>query len=175
VEGSNLFAGTSGGGVFVSGDGGAAWTSANAGLSTADILTLAVSPSWTGGSTLYAGTRGNGVWRRSLSEMVTSVETPSARVPTQFSLSQNYPNPFNPRTSFRLKVPRLGGGQASLELVTIEIFDVMGRKVATLLKGVRTPGVYTVSWNATGLPSGVYFCRMQAGQFSAVKKAILLN
>jgi hypothetical protein len=44
-----------------------------------------------------------------------------------------------------------------------------------LLRGARGPGVYTVSWDAKGVPSGVYFCRMQAGQFSAVKKAILLN
>ena len=89
-------------------------------------------------------------------------------MPRECSLSQNYPNPFNPTTSFEFRV-------ASSELVAIEVFDVMGRKIATLLRGVWAPGVYTVSWDAAGLPSGVYFCRMQAGQFSTVKKAILLN
>jgi hypothetical protein len=158
-----VFAGTKGSGVFVTGDNGAIWTSANPGLPSKDILSLVVS-----GSFLYAGTRGTGVWRRPLSEMVTSVKELSTGVPTQFSLSQNYPNPFNPKTSFQLRV-------ASFELVTIEVLDVMGRKVATLLRGVRAPGIYTVSWDAKGLPSGVYFCRMQAGQFSTVRKAILLN
>ena len=95
--------------------------------------------------------------------MVTSVGEPSTGVPREFSLSQN-----NPTTSFELRV-------ASSQLVTIEVFDVMGRKVATLLRGVRAPGVYTVSWDAKGLPSGVYFCRMQAGRFVAVRKAVLLN
>jgi hypothetical protein len=162
-DGTNLFAGTNGRGVFVSGDNGAIWTEVSSGLASMDVLSLAVSS-----SSLYAGTRGNGVWRRPLSEMITSVGTSSADVPMQFSLSQNYPNPFNPRTSFRLRVP-------SLELVSIDVFDVLGRKVATLLSEVRRPGVYTVTWDAAGLPNAVYFCRMHAGEFIAVRKVVLLN
>ena len=76
--------------------------------------------------------------------------------PTQFALSQNYPNPFNPTTSFKFQVP-------SCEFVSLKVFDVLGREVATLVNDIRNAGVYTVRWDASSLPSGMYFYRLQAG------------
>jgi hypothetical protein len=94
--------------------------------------------------------------------------------PTQFALSQNYPNPFNPTTSFKFQVP-------SCEFVSLKVFDVLGREVATLVNDIRNAGVYTVRWDASSLPSGMYFYRLQAGKaltnsargFVATKKMVL--
>jgi formylglycine-generating enzyme required for sulfatase activity len=80
-------------------------------------------------------------------------------IPTQFRLCQNYPNPFNPTTTIEFRVSSFG-------FVSLKIFDVLGRDVATLVNEARTPGVYTVRWDASSLPSGVYFYRIQASDAS---------
>jgi hypothetical protein len=86
--------------------------------------------------------------------------------PAQFSLSQNYPNPFNPSTSFEFQVSSFG-------FVCLNVFDVLGREVASLVNEVRPAGVYTVRWDASSLPSGVYFYRLQAGNYVETKKLVL--
>jgi hypothetical protein len=84
-------------------------------------------------------------------------------------LSQNYPNPFNPQTSIDFVVPKTGH-------VTLEVFDVSGAKVATLFDGVKTAGSRnTVSFNAQGLASGVYFYRLQGNGFTEMRKMVLLK
>jgi len=90
----------------------------------------------------------------------------ASTVPVEYELSQNYPNPFNPTTKFEFQVP-------SSELVTLKIFDVLGREAATLVQENLQPGTYVRHWNASGLPSGVYFYRMQAGGFMETKRMIL--
>jgi endo-1,4-beta-xylanase len=87
-------------------------------------------------------------------------------VPDRFGLSQNYPNPFNPTTSFEFQV-------ASSGFVSLKVLDILGREVAVLVNESRQPGTYSERWNASALPSGVYFCRMQAGSFVDTKKMIL--
>jgi hypothetical protein len=89
-------------------------------------------------------------------------------VPKEYSLSQNYPNPFNPSTSFEFRVPSFG-------LVSLKVFDALGREVATLVNEVKTPGVYRLAWEAGALPSGVYFYRLTAGSFTDTKKLVLLR
>jgi hypothetical protein len=89
-------------------------------------------------------------------------------VPKEFSLSQNYPNPFNPSTSFEFRVPSCG-------LVSLKVFDALGREVGTLVNEVKAPGVYRLTWDAGTLPSGVYFYRMTAGSFTETKKLMLLR
>lgn len=91
-------------------------------------------------------------------DFISGVES-SGAVPSEFSLSQNYPNPFNPTTSFEFQV-------SGFEFVSLKVLDVLGRQVATLVKEKRQPGTYTVRWSASGLPSGVYFYRLQAGSAS---------
>jgi hypothetical protein len=84
-----------------------------------------------------------------------SVELVSS-VPTQIQLYQNYPNPFNPTTNIEFRIGKYG-------IVTLKIFDVLGREVATLVNEPRPEGVYTVRWDASLLPSGVYFYRLISG------------
>jgi len=101
-------------------------------------------------------------------DMITGVEELEEGIPSEFDLSQNYPNPFNPITLIKYQVP-----EASL--VSIIIYDVIGREIATLINEVKQPGVYQVSFNGENLASGVYFYKMIAGDFSSVKKMNFLK
>lgn len=86
----------------------------------------------------------------------------------EFALNQNYPNPFNPVTQIKYQVP-------TASKVTLKVYDILGREVATLVDQVRTAGVYSVSFNGSSLSSGVYFYRMTAGKFNQTKRLILLK
>jgi dipeptidyl aminopeptidase/acylaminoacyl peptidase len=89
-------------------------------------------------------------------------------LPTQYKLEQNYPNPFNPSTIIKFQVP-------SSNLVSLKVYDILGREVATLVNEVKQPGSYEVTWNATAYASGVYFYRLKAGDFAQTKKLLLLR
>ena len=93
----------------------------------------------------------------SINKTVGIPDNPS--VPLEFQLSQNYPNPFNPTTaiSYQLKAN---------SFVSLKVFDVLGREVATLASGVQQAGSYTVHWDGSALPSGVYFYRLRADNTS---------
>jgi len=88
--------------------------------------------------------------------------------PTVYSLSQNYPNPFNPGTKIRYSVPQLSN-------VVIKVFDILGNEIATLVNEEKQQGSYEVEFDATGLPSSIYFYRLKAGSFIETKKMILLK
>ncbi len=87
---------------------------------------------------------------------------------TNFELFQNYPNPFNPETRINFNIP-------SKEFVTLKIYNITGREVAVLANRYFEKGSYSFNWNASQLPSGIYFCNIQAGNFSSVKKMILIR
>jgi hypothetical protein len=89
-------------------------------------------------------------------------------IPTQYSLEQNYPNPFNISTLIKYELP-------NQSQVTIDIYDILGRKVTTVENAVQPAGYHEVIWNAGALPSGVYFYKLQAGNFSESNKMILLK
>jgi hypothetical protein len=91
---------------------------------------------------------------------------PSA--PVQFVLNQNYPNPFNPTTTIAISLAKSGH-------ISLKIFDVMGREVATLVDGFRSAGNYNVHWDASTVPSGIYFCRLTTDAFSSTRKMILMK
>ncbi len=99
----------------------------------------------------------------------------SGEVPTDFALEQNYPNPFNPITTIQFQVPVCHSGVGRNPVVTIKVFDLLGREVKTLVNEYKQPGTYQVSFNADGLSSGVYFYTMKAGDFVATKKFVLLK
>ncbi len=88
--------------------------------------------------------------------------------PTSFSLLQNYPNPFNPSTAISYLLP-------STRMVTLRVFDLLGREVATLINEVQPAGSHTATFNAATLPSGVYFYHLQAGDFSKTRAMLLLK
>jgi uncharacterized delta-60 repeat protein len=89
-------------------------------------------------------------------------------IPFRFSLSQNYPNPFNPGTIIKYSIPSEG-------LVTLKVYNTIGEEVATLINEVKRVGNYELEFNASSMPSGVYFYRLQAADFVETKKMILLK
>ena len=89
-------------------------------------------------------------------------------LPSQFTVSQNYPNPFNPATTIRYELPHFAD-------VTLEIYDILGRKVATLVSGQQQPGHHRVVWDAAEYHSGIYFYRLKAEDFVETKKMLLLK
>ena len=98
----------------------------------------------------------------------TSVENLDLSIPKLPSLSQNYPNPFNPSTKITSSIP-------SECQVSLKVYDILGREVSTLIQGKKEPGEYSVTWNAEGLPNGVYFYRLVAGQYTKTNKMILMK
>jgi hypothetical protein len=88
--------------------------------------------------------------------------------PTEYSLSQNYPNPFNPVTMIKYQLPRTSN-------VTLSIYNTLGQKIQTLFTGSQAAGSYQVQWDASGISSGIYYYRIEAGKFQDVKKMILLR
>ena len=99
---------------------------------------------------------------------LTNIYTRTGNTVTQFILSQNYPNPFNPTTKIRYELPKR-------TRVTIEIYNLLGQKVATLLEDIRPAGSHIVNFNGSGLSSGVYFYRFKADNFIQTKRFILLK
>jgi hypothetical protein len=98
-------------------------------------------------------------------------QTTSSPTPKKFALNQNYPNPFNPSTMITYSVPGVG----TQYMVSLKVFDLLGREVATLVNEVKAAGSYTATFNAANLPSGVYFYSLHAGNFVATQKLILLK
>ena len=102
----------------------------------------------------------------STSSIITSVN--NASVVKEYALYQNYPNPFNPATNIKYQIPEAG-------LVTIDIYNILGKKVKTLLGKYQDAGRYTIRFDASGFPSGIYFYRLKVNRFTNVKKMILLR
>jgi len=90
-----------------------------------------------------------------------------------FLLEQNYPNPFNPGTKIRFDIPSLEGGRG--RMVTLKIYDALGREVAALVNEQLQPGTYEIDFDASHLTSGIYYYRLSAGNFSETKKMVLLK
>ena len=101
------------------------------------------------------------------SYFTTSIESEN-EMPTEYCLSQNYPNPFNPSTKINYSVPEYG-------LVTIKVYDLLGNEVAPLVNEEKNAGNYEIEFNGYGLPSGVYFYKIFAGNFSETKKLVLIK
>jgi PKD repeat protein len=107
-------------------------------------------------------------WRQGWISPITSIPGVAAGMPSEFILAQNYPNPFNPSTTIRYELPRTAH-------VTLGVYDILGRQVSVLLNEKRETGVHEAKFNGAGLSSGVYFYRLQAGDFVATKRLLLLK
>jgi hypothetical protein len=119
-------------------------------------------PVW---GTFQGNNQRTGVYNGSL---ITDVKDKTNLLPTQFSLSQNYPNPMNPSTTISFSLP-------SQSFVSLKIYDVLGREVATIVSEELPAGTYSRQWNAGKMSSGVYFYRLQAGSFTQTKRLVLLK
>ena len=96
------------------------------------------------------------------------VDKTASGLPTEYELEQNYPNPFNPTTNIRYSIIKT-------TKVTLKIYDILGREVKTLVNTEQAPGNYTIIFNAQNLASGVYFYRLNAGNYNMTKKLLLLK
>jgi hypothetical protein len=88
--------------------------------------------------------------------------------PSSFSLSQNFPNPFNPRTNITFQIK-------NRELAKLKVYNLLGAEVTALVNEITPRGTYTISWDASNLPSGIYFYQLQAGSYSETKKMMLMK
>ena len=100
--------------------------------------------------------------------IITGTNAVGTIVPSTYSLNQNYPNPFNPVTKINFAIPKQG-------LVSLKIYDVLGRQVRTLVNEVKAPGSYSVDFNGADLSSGVYFYRLESNGFTDIKKMMLIK
>jgi hypothetical protein len=104
---------------------------------------------------------------------VTDVVQTKPVLPNKFVLEQNYPNPFNPSTTIKYEIPdQVRNDNVN---VSIKVYDVLGREIATLVNKQQKPGNYEVEFDATELTSGIYFYRMRAGEFVQTKKMLLMK
>ena len=151
--------------VYYTPDAAHTWTSAspnglNKPTTLIDMVTL--------GSEVSAWATGIGDTVYHYHRILTGVDEHQQPIPREFSLNQNFPNPFNPSTviSFQLLVS---------SFVTLNVYNVFGQEVATLVNEVKQPGSYQVTWGAAGLASGVYFYRLRSGSFIETKKLVLVR
>jgi ligand-binding sensor domain-containing protein len=162
TSGTNLFAAT-GTAVYLSTDYGTTWSNVSAGLPGVSVNVLACNA-----TSIFAGTARDGVWKRPLSELETAVRASKSSIPQSFKLEQNYPNPFNPTTTIRYELPKSA-------FVHLTVFNLLGQAVRTLVNETEQAGYKSVSFNAGNLVSGMYFYRIQAGNFTDVKKMVLVK
>ncbi len=161
VSGSNLFAAIGGDGIFQTSDNGISWKRVTANLnSTYESLAIK-------GTDIYVCTFYE-IWKRPLSEMITSVKNTLENLPHEYSLAQNYPNPFNPTTKIKFGLPE----NTFTKLI---IYDVLGREVKTLLNNELSAGYHEVEFNSSNLSSGIYFYSLQVKEFTSTKKMILMK
>jgi hypothetical protein len=104
----------------------------------------------------------------------TGVET-VAGVPQNFSLEQNYPNPFNPTTTISYSVGVAGGQSPAAGNVRLAVYDMLGREVAVLVNEKKEAGIYTATWNASGMASGMYLYRLTTDGYTASRSMVLLK
>jgi len=98
---------------------------------------------------------------------ITDVESEES-LPITFELEQNYPNPFNPSTKIKYSIVALG-------LVTLKVYDILGKEMMTLVNKEQSTGSYEIEFNASSLPSGVYFYQLKSGSLVQTKKMVLLK
>jgi photosystem II stability/assembly factor-like uncharacterized protein len=174
----HIFAGVLGGlftdlGCWRSTNDGDNWEHINSGLFDTFVQSLGVSSS----GYVFAGTFG-GLFR-SVGPTIGIISS-NNEVPKSFVLYQNYPNPFNPVTKIGFSIPPFTKGGAG-GFVTLKIYDLLGREIVSLIPPLRggqeglSPGTYEVTWDGRNYPSGVYFYKLIAGDYSETKKMMLIK
>jgi hypothetical protein len=160
VNGNSIIAGCNSNGVYVTHDGGITWIQRSEGIENRTVLSLCIFLNF-----MFAGTSQAGIWVRPVGQ-VTGIKPVSNEIPKQYNLNQNYPNPFNPSTKISFNLPKTS-------FVKMVVYDITGKEVETLVNEQLNAGSFEVDFNASKLSSGVYFYRITAEGFTAVKKMIL--
>jgi hypothetical protein len=149
------------------------WSSFSAGFGSSASVNLSLrsitgQPLIGSGSNNTTSAGGGFFYNPNAAGIITAVGEFTNTIPSVYKLQQNYPNPFNPSTIIQYAIPTASN-------VKIEIFDITGEKVATLIDGFKSEGYYEVSFNANGLASGLYLYRISAGAFVQTRKMILMK
>ena len=159
---NNLFAGTDDG-VLMSTNNGNIWINKNQGMNTfTPVFSLVVADDF-----IFSGTGSQSVWKRSISE-ITGIKNITGNITVTYSLSQNYPNPFNPLTHLEFGISDLG-------FVSLRVYNALGKEVAVLVNEIKNPGRYKVDFDGSGLASGIYFYKLESGDFVMTKKMLLIK
>jgi len=160
-SGSNIFV-TSCGSLYMTTNFGTNWKFRGQGIENYGTVTFAF-----GTDKVFVGINSASVWKRGLAEII-GIKNISSLVPDKFSLSQNYPNPFNPSTNIRYQI-------TNSKYVTLKLFDVLGKEIASLVNEKQSPGTYEVTWDGSNYPSGVYYYKLEAEDYSEVRKMVLVK
>jgi len=153
-------------GAFISMNDGEDWSVLGEGLPLVVINDMKIQDST---YTLVVGTHGRSMYTLDLNQVTGLKDLPSKKEHlAKFELQQNYPNPFNPVTSIEYQV-------AMQSQVELNIYNLLGQKVVTLVSEKQSAGIYKYEWDASNLPSGIYIYRLTTGHYSLSKRAILLK
>lgn len=162
-QGNFMLAGTMSNGLFYTSNNGANWIQKNQGLpANPTIRAIAVLNGF-----IYAGVDSNSVWRINSSEILGIGES-NGEIPETFGMIQNYPNPFNPSTQIEYSVNKTSQ-------IKIAIYNSEGNQITVLVSRLHNPGSYSVKWDGSRFPSGVYFCGISDDNLTITKKMILLK
>ena len=168
IYNQNIFACTELNGVNYSSNNGETWTSVNEGLIDWDIYSLLIHNGY-----IFVGGM-NYIMRRPLSEVLTKIKI-NTEIPKEFKLYQNYPNPFNPSTIIRFSIPENGILKIKNDIITLKVYNILGKEIATLVNEKLQAGMYEVKFEGTNLPSGVYYYRVETKNYSETKKMLLIK
>ena len=163
-----IYAVTINNGIIRSKDNGLSWIQINSGLTDFDLSCITISKD----GYIYLGTHNGNIF--STINPISDIKQTQSKIPDAYELYQNYPNPFNPTTVISYRLPVVSN-------VTLKVYDVLGREVATLVNEPKTPGNYEVTFDGSDLSSGIYFYRLQvnsqgsAESFSQTKKFVLMK
>ena len=156
----NFFVAVRSEGIYRTTDSGENWENLNSGL--INYFNYGINEDNNG--YLFVSTFGDGVFKSLTS--ISGIEDEKQFI--DFNLSQNYPNPFNPSTTIKYSIPNAGN-------ISLKVYDVLGKEIATLVNEEKSSGNYEVEFNASNLTSGIYFYQLKAGNFIETKKMILLR
>jgi len=161
-NGNYIYAGTGNSGIYVSGDNGNSWSSINDGLpNNTEVYSIVFTDNYA-----VVGTYSNCAYRRPKSQV--DVKNNITKVPNNCCLNQNYPNPFNPKTNIKYEIKSYG-------FVTLKLFDIQGKELETLVSEKQSPGFYELLFDGTEYSSGLYFYKIQTGNYIQTKKMILIK
>ena len=162
----HIFAGTVDSGVYISSNNGVSWRKRNDGFPIFQPLTI-IRAFTVANNQIHAAVSSLSVWYADFMGII-SIKIISTEIPSRYSMEQNYPNPFNPTTNIKFSLP-------NDEFVSLKVYDMLGKEVANVMSESKRAGTYEVNFNASLLSSGVYFYKMNTGNFSSIKRMVVLK